>query len=454
MDRGKTTQTNYRYEKFYTLRMKVIGKFFEYVVIFWALQIILAWTLSLFEIYNTKYVLLFTLLLFLLFLLKIYKGGNKIKVFFNSSKRKFTYLNKISKITIIITSLVWIIFFIYSLFFIFLSPSVNWDSLTYHLTKVALANQTGSWWYNAEVSVARVNIFGSNASILDGVAFSIIGKDYMVELPQLIAALLIPLSLFYIGVNFFKKRKIYAFVSTIGVLSIPLYLYESKTTQNDLVFTLILLLSIIAVHGFFKHFTIRNFILVLLSIGILCGTKYHGLIASVILGLFIIYNLFRNRKLIKKNHILITLPLIPILVLLAIPSNIIGGLYYNSVLALDSGDAKKVSIGIHTLWINIKHFGEWFYLRTIGDPNYFAFDVGHAGFINMLAVPIFIIIIIKIFIKRNLDKFLFVGTIAGTILILFLVRAPDQWDLRLILFYQFVLYIYQRFFFFQSNTMP
>jgi hypothetical protein len=323
---------------------------------------------------------------------------------------------------------------LYTLIFIFLGPAINWDSLTYHLTKSVVANQTGSWWYHPDVSVARVNIFGSNSSILNAIAFSVLGKDYLVELPQLIAALIIPLSLFYIGVTFFIKRKIYSFIATISVLSIPLYLYESKTTQNDLVFTAILLISMILVNNFLKNFSFRNLILTLFSLGILCGSKYHGIIAAGLLSLFIVYGLVNNRNEIKKKHILSIILLSPILVFLALPSNIIGGLYYHSPFALDSGDAKKLSIGFGTIWANIKHFGTWFYLKPIGDISYFSHDIGHAGFINMVAIPIFIFVSIRTILSRKLSQILFISTIVGLITLLFLVRAPDQWDLRLILF--------------------
>lgn len=415
--------------------MKAINKVLEYTLIFWAAQIIFAWILSIFEVYNVKFVLIFTIVLCALFLFTTFKKSARLKIYLASALVKFRNLNRVEKVLFSITLGVWIIFFFYTVIFVFLSPAVNWDSLTYHLTKAAIANQTGSWWYHPDVSVARVNIFGSNASILDGVAFSILGRDYLVELPQVISAtLIIPLSLFYIGVKVLKKRKVHSFIATIAILSIPLYLYESKTTQNDLVFTSALLLSIIFTINFLKSLKLRNFIIALIAIGILCGVKYHGIIAGGILGLFILYTLIRSKNKINRKYILSAIFLAPILVLLALPSNIIGALFYQSFFALDTADASKAKSGLETFWANIKHFGEWFYLRPIGDANYYSFDVGHAGIFNMLAVPIFVLIAFQIPIKRNLNKLIFILATLGTVTVLFFLRLPDNWDLRLILF--------------------
>jgi hypothetical protein len=414
--------------------VKVISKFFDLVVIFWSAQIVFAWILSAFEVYNARIVLLFTLFLISIYLYIVYKKTAIVTQYCQSVISKFRGLNNFHKVMCVSTILIWISVVLYSLIFIFISPAVNWDSLTYHLTKAAEANQTGTWWYHPDISVSRVNIFGSNTSILNAVAFSIFGKDYIVELPQLIAATIIPIALFYIGVEFFKKRKLYSFVATVSVLTIPLYFYETKTTQNDLLFTLIFLLSIILVFQLSKTFNIRNLVLSCLSLGILTGTKYHGIIAAGVLALFVLYILYRNKKFIDRKYIIALMTLLPILVVLALPSNIIGRLYYDSFFALTSGDAKKVNIGIQTLWLNITHFSEWFYLRTIGDIYYFSFDYGHAGFLNMVAIPVFIVYSIFISIKKSFEQILFVSSIFGLLFLLFIVRSPDEWDLRLILF--------------------
>jgi hypothetical protein len=413
--------------------MHIIKSILKLIILFWASHVLLAWTSSVFNSYSVNLVNLLNLFwIFVgIYLPSVHKG--KILEVLKILKSKFTRLNKSTKLLISLVLIIWIGYFIYNLIQIFLIPAINWDSMTYHLTKFANAFQTGSWWYTPDINVDRINMFGSNASILMGAFFSILGVDYLVELGQFSGALLISLLLFYISVEFFKIRKIYSFIATVSLLTIPLFLYQTITTQNDLVFTSILLISIIFVFELKKNFSRENLLFLMISLGLLIGTKHHGIIASIPILIVGLYALIVNwRKIIIKNFLPLAL-ILPIICILAFPNNIIGYLFYNSFIPLDAGDVNKVVPGIETLWINIKHFIDWFYLRPFGDIYYFSHDIGHPGVINMLAAP-FLLLSLFIF-RKHINKLLFIGIVLITLTILISLRKPDDWDLRLILFF-------------------
>ncbi len=417
--------------------MKYILKLFHIIIIFWAFEVICAWILSALSLYTTKSVLLITIFFFIVLFSYLILRRQSIYINLGAYKSRFMRLSRRNKILVLLVVGVWITFLLFNLIYITFSPAINWDSLTYHLTKVANGMQHGSLWYDPNITVSRVNIFGSNSSILNGVAFAIFGIDYLIELPQLLSAILIPLALVYIGVEIFKKSKVSSILSSLAVLTVPLYLYEANTTQNDLTFMLILLISVIMLHRLYLKFNLPNLLLLLFAVAILVGTKHHGTIAGGIIGALIlirlVQNLYKSPVLTTREWLVIILAT-PLLILIAIPNNIIGFIHYGSFIALDPGDAKKVTVGPLTIWNNIRHFGAWFYLRSIEEARYFSHDVGHAGFLNMFALPIYIFVGVKVLLRRHYSHALFFLVIWGTLAVLFSIRNPDEWDLRLILF--------------------
>lgn len=418
--------------------MLYLFKIFQSVILFWSYQVIIAWIFSALSIYNSKTVFCFSLFFLTVFIAYLFTKRKKIINFYSSLLTKIETIAKKKKLLLLFFTVFWVFFFLFNLIYIFFLPAINWDSLTYHLTKIANAAQTGSLWYDSSVSVARVNIFGSNSSILNGVAFSLFGVDYLIELPQLIASILIPAALFYIGVVIFKQRKIYSFIASISVLTIPLFLYEANTTQNDLTFTLILLISIIFLFSLFKTFTWNIFFWTLFSIALLIGTKHHGIIAGGFIGLIVLRIFISSLGKIKFKHILLIFLSVPLLILIAFPNNIIGFLFYGSFIALDAGDAQKVVLGLETIFNNVRHFGKWFYTFSLENPSYYSHDVGHAGLLNMIAAPAFIFISFLGILYKKFNIMIFSFIVLGTLLTLFTIRNPDQWDLRLILFFPII----------------
>lgn len=415
--------------------MYLLLKILKFIVIFFTLEVVFAWGLSFFNIYSASLVSMFTWVVLLIFAAYLFKKRKSILKVLKHYNLEFRRVSTLRKFGITSVLAVWIIYFLYRTVFIYLSPAVNWDSLTYHLTKAANANQNGSWWFDPSVSVDRVNIFGSNSSILNGVSFALLGKDYIVELPQVIASVLIPIALFYIGVKIFRFSKFNSLIATISVLAIPLYLYESVTTQNDLVFTAIFFIAIVFVHNLYTKFNLTNLLITALSIALLVGIKHHGIIAGGILGLFAIVIFIKNFRNLRPKDLVKLLLIVPVLLVVGLPNNLIGSIHYDSFFYLDPADKRKFAPGITSIWANIKHFGEWFYLRSIGDPNYFSHDVGHTGLLHMVALPIFIFVFLKALFKKYLAQIYFFTVILGTLFTLFIIRSPDDWDLRLILFF-------------------
>ncbi len=405
--------------------------------------VITAWALSFLGIlkwWNYRWIVFLGILTTLLFL---WKKKDRLKPIFSKLIHDLKGPKGIRDYLVLATLLIWIIFIVYALIKIVLFPSWNWDSLTYHLTKIALGHQNGTMWFDPSIPVERVNFSQSNSEILNLAFFSIFGRDYLVELPQLLSAILIPVYLVKISIDFVKVEKQKAIIATLSLLTIPLYWMQATTTQNDLLFVLFILIAIYNFLLFFKRSKRTNFVFLLLSIAILVGTKYHGILFGAFFGLAIFVVLVRKK--ILPRYIKISLLLSPILVILALPNFLIAQIYYGSFLFQKVPNFK---IGLETVKANLKHFSEWFYSLPGYDVYYFSHDVSHMGYLFMFIIPLGLVFLIielfkyfkvklnKLMLKTYLsDKLGYIAVVAilivFTIIFIFM-HYPDPWDLRLI----------------------
>lgn len=192
----------------------------------------------------------------------------------------------------------------FMIFFALKTPLYNWDSMCYHLTRVAMWAQNHSVGHYAtldlrEISspvLAEMNLL--NIYVLAG------QSDFLFNLPQCIAYLLDAVLVFAITRKLGCKTQ-WAVVAAVLFLGTPIAFAEALTTQNDLITALQLLSTIyiiidcVSMASEAKLNSSFIFRLVFLGIGISMSyhAKYYVLIpiAFFLIWLILVY-LRQNRK--------------------------------------------------------------------------------------------------------------------------------------------------------------
>lgn len=411
-----------------------IQKIFRLVVIIWSAYVLFAWILSLFGQFNRSYFFTITLLTLLATTFLMVKGKGKIIQEVNTVIRNAPK-DFLSTALLFVTFICWTFFIIYCFTQVVISPPDNWDSMTYHLTKIAHAEQRGTLWYSPKIFVSRVNYSPSNSEILNMAASSLLPNDVLVELPQLISSAIIPLALYYIATTFFKAPKKWAAFSTISILTIPLYWTQAITTQNDLLFIGIFLIAGIFTYEFQKNQTKPNLIYAILAISLLIGTKYHGLLAGGILSLGLVWSFIKNPRKIPLLIDPLVIAVIAIGCILALPNYLIAQIYYGNFL-YQVGKFGNYYAGIDVFMKNITHFKEWLLTKPFDQDLYYNHDIGHTG-TYFLATIFPLLIILSMDVRKKLrsgsQAIFFYIVLATFALVFFSMHPPDPWDLRLIL---------------------
>jgi len=123
-------------------------------------------------------------------------------------------------------------------------PPNNWDSMTYHMARVAHWMQNRSVAYYP-TSIDRQNVMGPGAEYLI-LFFQILTKsDFLANCIQLLSYIIILLSLEYIGRLIHLPCKMRVWVAVICVTA-PMALMQATSTQNDLVASMMFLAVIIS----------------------------------------------------------------------------------------------------------------------------------------------------------------------------------------------------------------
>jgi len=123
------------------------------------------------------------------------------------------------------------------LFLALLYPPNTWDSMTYHMARVAHWMQQQSVAYYP-TNIGRQNEMGPGAEYLI-LFFQILTRtDYLANFVQLFSFCLLPGSLFYILRVFKVSKKLSAPVVLLTITT-PMAFMQAVTTQNDLVCTVI-----------------------------------------------------------------------------------------------------------------------------------------------------------------------------------------------------------------------
>jgi hypothetical protein len=414
----------------------MIRRILEGYALLWFLYIILAWLSSVIGIFKWQIFSIFNILVLIGGIYYALKNKNILQKNVVSIIKKNLHFDKRNYLNwlLIFSILLWLIFATYSFSKLLLLPSTNWDSMTYHLPKIAHGDEVGSLWYDGELNASRAYFSPSNAEILNIAAFAIAGNDVLIELPQLICSLLIPLVLYQFAKDVFRINYKFSFISTLSLLSIPLYWLQATTTQNDLIFTFIFLFSLLQINYLYKSFNTKNFIFATISIAILIGTKYHGLVIGGAIGLILLFVLYQNIKNLKRLNLKLVILVLAGCALVALPNYLIAQIYYDSFLHQPAGTSAHAKPGINTLIANIKHFGKWFYSWDTSNLEFYSHDYGHMGLAFMSAPFIAFFLFIQNI--RNLllnikSYFIFLFPITFFTAVFIFVHYPDDWDLRL-----------------------
>ncbi len=396
----------------------------KHIVISWSILIIASWVMSFFQVF---YWWNFRWLVALVFL------ANAFLLFRHRKKIRFKLpRNKLSQIILIGVALVWAGFMLYGLARVTIMPPNNWDSLTYHLTNIARTNQTGSIWFHPDIIVTRANYSPAGSAPLMMAAFSIVGNDTWVELPQLLAAGLIPLLLVYVARRWFGFSGRWAVLGTLFLISIALYWTNSITTQNDILLIFAFLLAgILSAHSISTGRR-GDLIVALLATSLVFGVKYHGMILAVPMALTTLAAFYLKYKQLNKIASSVALSLIPAAVL-ALPNFIIAQIFYGNFLHQPANTARLFRAGFSTLETNIGHFGGIFYSFPKLDAEYFSHDYGHLGIWFMLCSLFIPATLLYFWHKRESAKAIFLIPVLTFICLFLFIHYPDPFDLRLVL---------------------
>jgi hypothetical protein len=121
----------------------------------------------------------------------------------------------------------------YELFLVVGTPPNNWDSMHYHLARVAAWHAQRDLGYFPTHNAIE-NVYPPNAELLVLWTVAFLGRDVVAALPQLLASLATAASVFVIARRLGHERRAAAFCALLFP-TLTIVALESVTTQNDLV---------------------------------------------------------------------------------------------------------------------------------------------------------------------------------------------------------------------------
>jgi 4-amino-4-deoxy-L-arabinose transferase-like glycosyltransferase len=198
--------------------------------------------------------------------------------------------------------LVWIIigFLILLLFQGIIYPPNNWDSLTYHMSRIIY------WIGNESVSHFPTHIlrhlyqppfaeyFIMNINLING-------NDYLSNSVQWTFLILTIISIWAI-LDFFKINWSYKLLSAFLLITIPSVELQSSTTKNDIVCGFFVITSLYFALKCYYDTQLKNFVFLGLAIGL--GMLTKGTTYIFLTPILLLFTIFISIKLIKNIAIL------------------------------------------------------------------------------------------------------------------------------------------------------
>jgi hypothetical protein len=169
---------------------------------------------------------------------------------------------------------------VYVLALAFLTPPLEWDSLTYHLPRASFWLQEGAVGYIDHANDARLNGNPPGGEIGLLWTMSLSGGERLVALPQLAAAAALVVSVVGIAVRIGLSARS-ALLGALLFASLPLVALQAPTTYNDLVVASFLVIAAYASLGRERS----DLVLLALAIALALTTKFTGILALPVIAL-------------------------------------------------------------------------------------------------------------------------------------------------------------------------
>lgn len=252
-----------------------------------------------------------------------------------------------------------------------LLPSLNGDSLSYHLARVAHWIENGSL-AAYPTAIERQIASPVNAELL--VLYHILpaGVDTLCELPQLESFALILLA----GLAIARRLGARGGACALGgalLLTMPLVLVQSYTTQTDLVFAAA---ACLALYWAMRAAEGGPALLCVLAAALLAGTKPHGLVVAALLALLAAWDAARGRSKILRA----ALCALPVLAVLAGPVYLRNRVLYGAWVYHGSGASELVVPGWETFGANLVQSAERLWRESAHYGGRHAFDHNSSHF--------------------------------------------------------------------------
>lgn len=214
-------------------------------------------------------------------------------------------LTKTQKIIILPTFFITLSLGFVNLFVVLFTMTNHWDSLSYHLPRVAYYLQHGNLNYFPANYWAQV-VHVKNSAILMLYMFLISGRnENMMQSIQLISYIISIFAVYGISRRL-GLEKVYSLSSALIFSIFVEVLLEAVTPQNDLLITTYVGIATYFLFAFKEQRSFKNILIAILSIGIGLGVKFSYLTLLLSFALIALYTI-TDKKLFNKQLILLVL---------------------------------------------------------------------------------------------------------------------------------------------------
>ena len=187
-----------------------------------------------------------------------------------------------------------------NLLMILLSAPFNWDSMTYHLARMAYFLQHNNFSYFEANYWAQV-VHPKNATSLITYAYLLGGKnENFTQLVQFLSYLISVLSVYGISKKIGNTTTQSLFASMVSGL-LTEWLMQSTTTQNDMIITAFVGIATFFIFSYHHSMNKRDLWLSAIAIGIMLGVKASSLLPILCIALIAVILVFREKLKFKKK---------------------------------------------------------------------------------------------------------------------------------------------------------
>lgn len=190
-----------------------------------------------------------------------------------------------------------------TLFVSLLTPSNNWDSMTYHMSRAAYWYQHGTIdHFFTNNPRQNVNPVVAETGILWTFLFA--KDDLFANLIQWISLVFSSVALYAVCLQFGFKQRV-SLLTTLTFLSLPMVILQASTSQNDLTTAAFIMIAV-----YFTFVGLKNGALNLpylflagLSLGLAVGTKGYALFFLPSFFIFALLTILKSKELKKTKKI-------------------------------------------------------------------------------------------------------------------------------------------------------